>query len=164
MLSLPPVGELENICAGMPGGLQRGEIRLAHAAPSPVTLIQLSMKTACICATTGPSICGNGCRASGPGPAHRPVHCGAMPTPPVNPTRPSTTSSLRWVRLFRRPRCDQWGGWKRDLDTGLLHAVEQLSSIFTLPTQSSSTWTLTPAARSLGQGVGKCSRPMSPDQ
>ena len=31
-----------------------------------------------------------------------PVHSSAMPTPPVIPTRPSATSSLRCVRLFSR--------------------------------------------------------------
>src|SRR6266481_4785638 len=31
----------------------------------------------------------------------------AMPTPPVKPTRPSTTSSFRCVRLFTRPRLEE---------------------------------------------------------
>ena len=37
------------------------------------------------------------------GPRALPRHWSAMPAPPVNATRPSTISDLRWVRLLKRP-------------------------------------------------------------
>ena len=39
-----------------------------------------------------------------------PAHMSAMPTPPVKPTLPSTTSSLRCVRLLSRRRLYQRSG------------------------------------------------------
>ena len=78
-----------------------------------------------------------------------------MPTPPVKAMRPSTTSSLRCVQLFIRPICDQCGGWYLGICTPATDICSSReSSIFALPTQSSSTCTLTPA-RALGQRLSE---------
>ena len=56
MLSEPPTGELPNICASMsPAVAESFGKYSAPCSTRPVALIQLSMNTACICATTGPS-------------------------------------------------------------------------------------------------------------
>ena len=55
MLSLPPLGELENICAlWVPTAGSVGK-NSAPCSTLPVVLLQLSSITLSICATTGPS-------------------------------------------------------------------------------------------------------------
>ena len=51
-----------------------------------------------------------------------PSHWSAMPTPPVKATVPSTTSSLRWVRLLRRPTLYHLSGRYCWMSTPASHA------------------------------------------
>ena len=109
-LSLPSDGELMNTCAWHgPAGLSSGKYSRACRTRLRV-FNQLSMNAAWHWATTGPSILkceSRQCRGSWASPVHR----SAMPAPPVNPTRPSTTSSLRWVRVLARRTLYQRNGW-----------------------------------------------------
>ena len=109
--------------------------------------------------------CGSACRASDRGPARGRVHLSAMPTPPVKPILPSTTRSLRWVRLLRRLSVYQCGGWYFSISTPASRiSSSAASSIFWLPTQSSITCTLHAVARALGERVGELPCRSSPDQ
>ena len=163
MLALPPLGELLNTCAAPPAtGASDGKYS-TPCSTAPVVLIQLSMKTACICATTGPSTW-KWVSRQWSGSWASPVHLSAMPTPPVKPIRPSTTRSLRWVRLFRRPRCDQCGGWYFSISTPAdFISSTSAWSIFCEPTQSSRMCTLTPA-RARSARASANSLPIAPDQ
>ncbi|CAB3745568.1 hypothetical protein LMG27174_07340 [Paraburkholderia rhynchosiae] len=108
MSSLPPEGELLNMWARPSPAASISGKYCGPCSTFPVALIQLSMKTACICPTAGPSTrkcvsrqCFSSCAC--------PAHSSAIPTPPVKPMRPSITSSLRCVRSFMRPRPVQCG-------------------------------------------------------
>ena len=73
MLSLPPVGELRTSARRRRPRSPAPENSRRRASTSPVILIQLSRKTACICATAGLRR-GNACRASARGSCASPVH------------------------------------------------------------------------------------------
>jgi hypothetical protein len=128
-----------------------------------VTVSQLSSNTACICAAPGPvtRICMSR-QMSGWSPWPR--HASAMPTPPVKATRPSTISSLRWVRLLMRSMSYQRSGWKYSKCTPPARRACTTSSCMRVePTQSASTCTRTPArARSVSAATNW--REISPDQ
>src|SRR5207249_12211590 len=70
---------------------------------SPQHSIQVSATIPWISETTGPSTRAITSRHIGL-PRYRFHHQSATPAPPTNATVPSTTSSSRWVRLFRRLR------------------------------------------------------------
>ncbi len=82
-----------------------------------------------------------------PGSSQLPVHSSAMPTPPVKPTRPSTTRILRWVRLFSLCRVYQRVG-RNQATLAPASSSRSISerSILAAPTASSSTLTSTPAS------------------
>ena len=101
MLSAPPSGELENICAvRVAHGLERrqviGAVQHLAADLGPVVeerrLHLRHHRTFGAVVRVAPMV----------GVLRVPCHLSAMPTPPVKPTRPSTTRSLRCVRLLTR--------------------------------------------------------------
>ena len=115
------------------------------------------MNAACICATAGPSM--RKCVSrQWSGSCALPVHSSAMPTPPVKPTRPSTTSSLRCVRLFMRAE-----GVPARAGGNLRPRRRPPSSRSSSPrpssgcrAQSSSTCTLTPARARSASASANC--------
>jgi hypothetical protein len=87
-----------------------------------------------------------------------------MPIPPVNPTRPSTIRSFRWVRLLNRSRVYHRSGRYITTTTPAPRIRStSSSSIFLEPIQSTTTWTGTPArARSASASANWVA--ISPDQ
>jgi hypothetical protein len=87
-----------------------------------------------------------------------------MPTPPIIPAVPSTTRTLRWVRLFRRRIAYGRSGRKRATLTPDAF-IRSMSSVFMRrePTQSSRTLTGTPSA-ALAASVSATSTAISPCQ
>jgi len=145
MLSPPPPGELTKNCAVWPPAGASGGKYAAPCSTRPVISIQFSMNAACSCATTGPSMRKCVSRQC-PGPCASPAHSSAMPTPPVKPTRPSTTRSLRCVRLFIWASVYQRSGLYFSTSTpAAVISSTNLSSILPAPTASKMTCTLTPA-------------------
>src|SRR6478672_733710 len=125
--------------------------------------VQLSMKAACIWATAGPSRrkcesrqCSGSCAC--------PDHLSAIPTPPVNPILPSTTRSLRCVRLLTREKLYHRRGWYLSTSTPAAFISSMYSFFaFPLPTQSRRTCTFTPARARSARAFEKSS-PTFPDQ
>ena len=99
---------IERAQAGVPVCWRGGKYVDAFSS-SPVVLIQLSLNAAWNCATTGPSILKCVSRQWS-GFSAVPSHWSAIPTPPVNPMRPSTMRSLRCVRWLSRRRLYQRSG------------------------------------------------------
>ncbi len=109
-LSLASSAELlKSWAACVPAGWSSGKYSSPCRTCAQVS-IQLSMKAACIWATAGPSSRKWESRQWS-GSWAFPSQLSAMPTPPVKPTRPSTISSFRWVRLLSRPRLYHRSGW-----------------------------------------------------
>ena len=84
-----------------------------------------------------------------------------MPTPPMKPTRPSTTSSLRCVRLLTRRGSYQPSGWYLTRSTPACRICRSSSRlILPDPCQSRITRTLTPARARSASAAANASRPV----
>jgi hypothetical protein len=87
-----------------------------------------------------------------------------MPTPPVKPVVPSTISSLRWLRYWRRRTAYGFGGRKKQTFTPASRILRtSLRSICAAPTASTITLHSTPAV-AFSQSVSATSVAISPRQ